>query len=304
MTTGWPGSMAQKDVALRAALEDRPEWPEPYTIIKAIAARRRTARRSTPPTSGSIRCGPPSTSVSTIPDRWLTSGGLGTMGYGLPAAIGAKMGDAGLWKSGRSSATADSRCRPTSSRPACRSSSTSISPSSTTAISGWSASGKICSTQKNYSEVKILGPDFVKLAEAYGVTGIRVTRDDEIVPAIERGAVNSWTGSDRIRDRAGGERLADRAAGRQQFRHDACSGARSNGHGIRTTEVAPAHARRSGRGSSRCAEPGRLAAAAAIIQYPHDHRRALGAAGRLPHDDLVVEAMTRMSSRPASSSTS
>jgi acetolactate synthase I/II/III large subunit len=40
--------------------------------------------------------------------------------------------------------------------------------------------------QKNYSEVKILGPDFCKLAEAYGATGIRVTRDDEIVPAIER----------------------------------------------------------------------------------------------------------------------
>ena len=30
---------AQKDVALRAALDDRPEWPEPYTIIKEIARR-------------------------------------------------------------------------------------------------------------------------------------------------------------------------------------------------------------------------------------------------------------------------
>ena len=39
---------------------------------------------------------------------------------------------------------------------------------------------------KNYSEVKIGGPDFVKLAEAYGVTGIRVAPDEEIVPAIER----------------------------------------------------------------------------------------------------------------------
>ena len=39
---------------------------------------------------------------------------------------------------------------------------------------------------KNYSEVEILGPDFVRLAEAYGVTGIRVTRDEEIMPAIER----------------------------------------------------------------------------------------------------------------------
>jgi acetolactate synthase-1/2/3 large subunit len=34
--------------------------------------------------------------------------------------------------------------------------------------------------------VQISGPDFVKLAEAYGCTGIRVTKDDEIVPAIER----------------------------------------------------------------------------------------------------------------------
>jgi acetolactate synthase-1/2/3 large subunit len=39
---------------------------------------------------------------------------------------------------------------------------------------------------RNYSEVAISGPDFVKLAEAYGATGIRVTRHDEIGPAIER----------------------------------------------------------------------------------------------------------------------
>jgi acetolactate synthase-1/2/3 large subunit len=39
---------------------------------------------------------------------------------------------------------------------------------------------------KNYSEVAISGPDFVKLAEAYGATGIRVRMDEEIMPAIER----------------------------------------------------------------------------------------------------------------------
>jgi acetolactate synthase-1/2/3 large subunit len=39
---------------------------------------------------------------------------------------------------------------------------------------------------KNYSEVKINGPDFVKLAEAYGVTGIRVTKDEELLPAIQK----------------------------------------------------------------------------------------------------------------------
>ena len=39
---------------------------------------------------------------------------------------------------------------------------------------------------KNYSEVAIGAPDFVKLAEAFGATGIRVRKDEEIKPAIER----------------------------------------------------------------------------------------------------------------------
>ncbi len=39
---------------------------------------------------------------------------------------------------------------------------------------------------RNYSEVEISAPDFVKFAEAYGATGIRVTRHQEIRPAIER----------------------------------------------------------------------------------------------------------------------
>ena len=42
------------------------------------------------------------------PRQWLTSGGLGTMGFGLPAAIGAKMA-CPRRKSGSSSATAGSR---------------------------------------------------------------------------------------------------------------------------------------------------------------------------------------------------
>jgi acetolactate synthase-1/2/3 large subunit len=39
---------------------------------------------------------------------------------------------------------------------------------------------------KNYSEVKIGAPNFEKLAEAYGITGITVRSDAEIRPAIER----------------------------------------------------------------------------------------------------------------------
>ena len=40
--------------------------------------------------SASIRCGRPSTTNSCDPRTWLSSSGLGTMGFGLPAAMGAK----------------------------------------------------------------------------------------------------------------------------------------------------------------------------------------------------------------------
>ena len=43
------------------------------------------------------------------PRRWINSGGLGTMGFGLPVAMGAAVGDARTRRSSASPATA--RCR-------------------------------------------------------------------------------------------------------------------------------------------------------------------------------------------------
>jgi acetolactate synthase I/II/III large subunit len=37
---------------------------------------------------------------------------------------------------------------------------------------------------RNYAETPITGPDYVKLAEAYGVTGIRVTSSEEVEAAV------------------------------------------------------------------------------------------------------------------------
>jgi acetolactate synthase-1/2/3 large subunit len=39
---------------------------------------------------------------------------------------------------------------------------------------------------KRYSSSKLQNPDFVKIAEAYGATGIRVTERDQVRPALER----------------------------------------------------------------------------------------------------------------------
>ena len=175
---------AQKDVALRAALNDRPEWPEPYTIIKEIAR----------VTNGeAIYC----TDVGQHqmwaaqhlgldhPRRWLTSGGLGTMGYGLPAAIGAKMGmpESEVW-----TIIGDGGFQMSSNELAtCVQEQLDINIAViNNGYLGMVRQWQDLFHQKNYSEVEILGPDFIKLAEAYGATGIRVTRDDEIVPAIEK----------------------------------------------------------------------------------------------------------------------
>ena len=38
---------------------------------------------------------------------------------------------------------------------------------------------------KHYSHTKIYGPDFVKVAEAYGAKGIRITKEEEIIPALK-----------------------------------------------------------------------------------------------------------------------
>lgn len=39
---------------------------------------------------------------------------------------------------------------------------------------------------KHYSQTKISGPDFVKVAEAYGARGFRVTKEEEIIPVLQQ----------------------------------------------------------------------------------------------------------------------
>jgi acetolactate synthase-1/2/3 large subunit len=176
--------MSQKDSALHAALNDRPEWPEPYTIIKEIA-RASNGEAIYCTDVGQHQMWAAQHLGLDHPRRWMTSGGLGTMGYGLPAAIGAKMGrpDLEVW-----TIIGDGGFQMSLSELAtCVQEQLDINIAViNNGYLGMVRQWQDLFHQKNYSEVKILGPDFVKLAEAYGLTGIRVTRDDEIVPAIER----------------------------------------------------------------------------------------------------------------------
>ncbi|MGI8483974.1 MAG: biosynthetic-type acetolactate synthase large subunit [Thermomicrobiales bacterium] len=174
----------QRDRVLEAALEDVPEWPEPYAIIKAIAEV--TDHEAIVTTDvGQHQMWAAQHIGVRHGDRWVTSGGLGTMGFGLPAAIGAKMGrpDLEVW-----SIIGDGGFQMSSSELA-----TAVQENLdiNLAIINNGYLGMVRQWQDlfhnhNYSEVRITSPDFVKLAEAYGATGIRVTPTEEIYPAIAR----------------------------------------------------------------------------------------------------------------------
>ena len=63
------------------------------------SARSPARTRSTPPASASTRCGRRTTSATRSRRTWINSGGLGTMGFAVPAAMGAKVGmpDSTVW---------------------------------------------------------------------------------------------------------------------------------------------------------------------------------------------------------------
>jgi len=122
----------------------------------------------------------------TIPRTFISSGGLGTMGYGLPAAIGAKLGcpekrvicisgDGSFQMNQQEIATAVNN-----------------NLAITVIIMNNGYLGMVRQWQelffnKRYSSTTLTGnPDFVKLIEAYGGTGIRVNKKQELSPALEK----------------------------------------------------------------------------------------------------------------------
>jgi acetolactate synthase-1/2/3 large subunit len=121
----------------------------------------------------------------TKPNSHITSGGLGTMGFGLPAAMGVKMGlpDAPVWV-----VAGDGGIQMNIQELATlRQEGVSLK----IAIMNNGYLGMVRQWQQffhagNYSETPISGPDYEKLADAYGLTGIRVTRREDVNAAVQR----------------------------------------------------------------------------------------------------------------------
>ncbi len=119
------------------------------------------------------------------PGGLITSGGLGTMGFGLPAAIGAAVGcpDEPVWL-----VAGDGGFQMTSQELV-----TAVQEHLPIKIAllnngylGMVRQWQELFYEANYSGTPILGPDFPKLAEACGVMGQTVENYDEIAPAIDR----------------------------------------------------------------------------------------------------------------------
>jgi acetolactate synthase-1/2/3 large subunit len=118
---------------------------------------------------------------------WVNSGGLGTMGFAVPAAIGAKMGrpEATVWAidgDGCFQMTAQELVTAAAERIPVK-----------IAILNNSYLGMVRQWQElfyeeRYSEVYLSPdlPDYVKWAEAMGCVGLRVTSPEEIGPAIDK----------------------------------------------------------------------------------------------------------------------
>ncbi|WP_027363982.1 biosynthetic-type acetolactate synthase large subunit [Desulfotruncus alcoholivorax] len=120
----------------------------------------------------------------TRPRTFISSGGLGTMGFGFPAAIGVQLacpgetvidiaGDGSIQMNIQELATAVSHKLPVK-----------------IAILNNGFLGMVRQWQelfynRRYSYTELDNPDFVKIAEAYGAVGIRVDKKSEVRPALD-----------------------------------------------------------------------------------------------------------------------
>lgn len=119
------------------------------------------------------------------PNRWVTSGGLGTMGFGFPAAIGAQLaapndlviaivGDAGFQMTLHELSIVHERNLPVKI--------IIVNNSALGMVRQWQESFY----EERYSEsILNTNPDFIKLANSYGVHALRVDKESNVKQVLE-----------------------------------------------------------------------------------------------------------------------
>lgn len=118
------------------------------------------------------------------PATMLTSGGLGTMGFGLPAAIGAKFGkpDEEVWAVVGDGGFQMTLCEMgTAAQENININIAIINNGFLGMVRQWQE----IFYEQRYHATPMFSPDFCKLAEAYGIPSVRVTERDRIEEAVE-----------------------------------------------------------------------------------------------------------------------
>jgi acetolactate synthase-1/2/3 large subunit len=119
------------------------------------------------------------------PRHWISSGGLGTMGFGFPAAIGAQMGcpgklvidiagDGSIQMNIQEMATAVNNKLPVKI--------VILNNGYLGMVRQWQE----LFYKRRYSSTTLKNPDFVKLAEAYGAVGMRIAKKEDVEPALKK----------------------------------------------------------------------------------------------------------------------
>jgi acetolactate synthase-1/2/3 large subunit len=118
------------------------------------------------------------------PETMITSGGLGTMGFGLPAAIGAKFGrpEEEVWAIVGDGGFQMTLCELATAKQENVNVNIAIINNS---FLGMVRQWQEFFYEERYQSTPIFSPDFVKLAEAYGIPAMRVTSRDQIAASVE-----------------------------------------------------------------------------------------------------------------------
>jgi acetolactate synthase-1/2/3 large subunit len=182
--SAWLGEIRSWEAAAneRGRVTHNEDYPDPTTILQAI--REETKGQAIVVSDvGQHQMWTARFYTWTRPNSHITSGGLGTMGFALPAAMGVKMGlpheivwvvagDGGIQMNIQELATLKQQ-----------------GVEVKVAIMNNGYLGMVRQWQEffhnhNYSETPITGPDYVKLADAYGLKGMRITKREAVAQAV------------------------------------------------------------------------------------------------------------------------